>query len=138
MHSLCDAPLVYVLDDDDAFRDSLKWLLESAGYRAITYSTAETFLRRYEPGSAVCLVLDARLPGMSGLDLQRELNRRGELLPIIFMSGHGDVPTAVEAMKSGACDFLRKPFEGAQLLSLIDNARVWIENLDAATQKPAQ
>src|SRR5687767_7184428 len=138
MGSPHEAPLVYVLDDDEALRDSLRWLLESAGYRAITHSTAERFLREYEPGSAVCLVLDVRLPGMSGLDLQRELNRRGESLPIIFISGHGDVPTAVEAMKSGACHFLRKPFQDTQLLSLIDDAMARNESLDAATQKPAR
>ena len=137
MSSSHDAPLVYVVDDDEALRDSLRWLLESAGYRAKTYSTAERFLREYEPGAAICLVLDVRLPGMSGLDLQQELNRRGESLPIIFISGHGDVPTAVEAMKRGASHFLRKPFQDAQLLSLIDDAMARTGGLEGATQKPA-
>ena len=137
MSSSHDAPLVYVVDDDEALRDSLRWLLESAGYRTMTHSTGEQFMREYEPGSAVCLVLDVRLPGMSGLDLQQELNRRGESLPIIFISGHGDVPTAVEAMKSGACHFLRKPFQDAQLLSLIDDAMARTGGLEGATQKPA-
>ncbi|HYC49423.1 MAG TPA: response regulator transcription factor [Burkholderiales bacterium] len=131
-------PLVYVVDDDDALRDSLSWLLESAGYRAVTYPTAERFLEEYEPGSAVCLVLDVRLPAMSGLDLQQELNRRGESLPIIFISGHGGVPLAVEAMKSGACHFLEKPFQDAQLLSLIERAMARDGSPDATTQKPEQ
>jgi len=138
MSSPRDAPLVYVVDDDEALRDSLQWLLESAGYRTMTQPTAEQFLREYEPGSAVCLVLDVRLPGMSGLDLQQELNRRGESLPIIFISGHGDVSTAVEAMKSGACHFLRKPFQDVQFLSLIDDAMRRYYSLDAATEKRAQ
>lgn len=129
-------PLVCVVDDDEALRDSLKWLIESAGYRAMTYSTAERFLREYEPGSAVCVVLDVRLPGMSGLDLQQELNRGGESLPIIFISGHGGVPTAVEAMKGRVCHFLAKPFRDVQLLALIDDAMARKESLDAATQKP--
>jgi CheY-like chemotaxis protein len=135
--SLIDRPpLVYVVDDDDALRDSLRWLLESAGYRAETYGTAEHFLQEYDPGSAVCLILDVRLPGMSGLDLQQELNRRGEPLPIIFISGHGGVPIAVEAMKSGACHFLEKPFQDAQLLSLIDRAMAHGGSPDAMIQKP--
>jgi FixJ family two-component response regulator len=113
-------PLVYVVDDDEALRDSLRWLLESAGYRVGTYATAECFLLDAEPAAAACLVLDVRLPGMSGLDLQQELKRRGESRPIIFISGHGSVPVAVEAIKSGACHLLEKPFQDAHLLRLID------------------
>ena len=114
------APLVYVVDDDEAFRDSLRWLLESAGYCAATYPTAERFLLDYDSGAAVCLVLDVRLPGMSGLDLQQELNRRGESLPLIFISAHGGIPATVEAMKQGAWHFLEKPFQASQLLSLVE------------------
>ena len=116
------ALLVYVVDDDEPFRDSLRWLLESAGYRVVTYSTAERFLHEYEPGAAACLVLDVRLPGMSGLELKRELKRVGETLPIVFITGHADERTKLEALKDGASHFLRKPFQDTQLLSLIAQA----------------
>ena len=114
--------LVYVVDDDEALRDSLRWLLESTGYRVAAFSTAERFLTAYKPGSASCLVLDVRMPGITGLELQQELNRRGERLPIIFITGHGDVPMAVSAVKRGAFHFLEKPFKDAQLLALIEEA----------------
>ena len=117
-----ESPLVYVVDDDEALRDSLRWLLESAGYRAATYSTAERFLTAYRPGFASCLVLDVRMPGLTGLELQQELNRRGKSLPIIFITGHGDVPMAVTAVKNGAYHFLEKPFKDAQLLKVIEQA----------------
>jgi FixJ family two-component response regulator len=110
------------LDDDEALRDSLRWLLESAGYSVATYSTAERFLREAEPDAAACLILDLRLPGMSGLDLQQELNRRGETLPIIFVTGHADERTALDARKKGAFHFLQKPFQDAQLLDSIEQA----------------
>ena len=115
-------PLVYVVDDDDALRDSLRWLLESAGYRVSAHANAECFLRVYKAGLASCLVLDVRMPGVSGLELQQELIRRGAALPIIFVTGHGDVPMAVEAVKNGAFHFLEKPFKDEQLLRLIDSA----------------
>jgi RNA polymerase sigma factor (sigma-70 family) len=113
---------VYVVDDDEAMRDSLRWLLESAGYRVSSYSTAERFLAAFRRDHASCLVLDVRLTGITGLELQQELNRRGESLPIIFITGHGDVPMAVEAVKNGAFHFLEKPFKDAQILRLIEQA----------------
>lgn len=119
-----NARLVYVVDDDDALRDSLRWLLESTGYRVSAFATAERFLAAYKPGIASCLVLDVRMPGLTGLELQQELNRRGETLPIIFVTGHGDVPMAVDAVKKGAFHFLEKPFKDAQLLQLIEQAAV--------------
>jgi RNA polymerase sigma factor (sigma-70 family) len=115
-------PLVYVVDDDDALCDSLRWLLESAGYRVSTHSSAECFLRSFKPGFAVCIVLDVRMPGLSGLELQQDLIRRAATLPIIFVTGHGDVPMAVDAVKNGAFHFLEKPFKDEQLLRLIDSA----------------
>ena len=124
MSPLGASPLVYVVDDDEALRDSLRWLLESAGYRATTFADAERFLSAFEPGLASCLLLDVRMPGLTGLELQEELNRRGQTLPIIFITGHGDVPMAVKAVKSGAFHFLEKPFSDAQLLQLIDQAAV--------------
>ena len=114
--------LVYVVDDDEALRDSVRWLLESSGYRIAAYSSGERFLAAYKPGCAACLVLDVRMPGITGLELQQELNRRGEALPIIFITGHGTVPMAVDAVKSGAFHFLEKPFKDAQLLALIEEA----------------
>jgi len=114
--------VVYVVDDDDALRDSLRWLLESAGYKVSAHATAERFLLAYRRGMAGCLVLDVRMPGASGLELQQELMRRGATLPIIFVTGHGDVPMAVEAVKNGAFHFLEKPFKDEQLLRLIDEA----------------
>ena len=116
--------LVYVVDDDEPLRDSLRWLLESTGYRVAAYASGERFLAAYKPGCASCLVLDVRMPGITGLELQQELNRRGETLPIIFITGHGTVPMAVSAVKSGAFHFLEKPFKDAQLLALIEEAAV--------------
>lgn len=116
------APLVYIVDDDEPLRDSLRWLLESAGYRVVTYSTAERFLHECEPGAAACLVLDVRLPAMSGLELQQELNRAGETLPVIFITGHADERTVLEALKNGAFHVLQKPFQDAQLLDSIEQA----------------
>lgn len=113
---------VYVVDDDEAMRDSLRWLLESAGYRVMAYASAERFLAAFRPGHAVCLVLDVRMPGLSGLELQQELNRRDAALPTIFITGHGDVPMAVEALKNGAFHFLEKPFKDERLLQLLDEA----------------
>jgi FixJ family two-component response regulator len=115
-------PLVYVVDDDPALRDSLRWLIESEGYRVLTYSTAERFLQACNPFAAACLVLDVRLPGMSGLELQRELVRRGETLPIIFMTGHAAEQNARDVLKNGAFHFLEKPFQDAQLLTVIAQA----------------
>jgi RNA polymerase sigma factor (sigma-70 family) len=117
------APAVYVVDDDEAMRDSLRWLLESAGYRVASFSSAERFLAALRPDGGACLVLDVRMPGLTGLELQQELNRRGASLPIIFITGHGDVPMAVDALKSGAFHFLEKPFQGERLLELIEQAR---------------
>jgi two-component system, LuxR family, response regulator TtrR len=120
--STANTRLICVVDDDEAMRDSLRWLLEATGYRVATYSSAERFLNAYKPGAASCLVLDVRMRGVSGLELQQELNRRGETLPIIFITGHGDVPMAVSAVKAGAFNFLEKPFRDAQLLAIIEQS----------------
>jgi FixJ family two-component response regulator len=122
MNAPANGRLVYVVDDDDALRDSLRWLLDSGGYRTAAFPSAERFLGSYKPDHAACLLLDVRLGGMTGLELQQELNRRGDALPIIFITGHGDVPMAVNAVKSGAFDFIEKPFNDAQLLGLIEQA----------------
>jgi two-component system response regulator TtrR len=106
--------LVYLVDDDEAVRDSLRWLLEGNGFGVKTFASAEAFLQAYDPAPFACLVLDVRMNGMSGIELHDELLRRGHDLPLIFMTGHGDVPMAVARMKLGAIDFLEKPFDDQQ------------------------
>jgi len=114
--------MVCVVDDDEAVRGSLKLLLKTLGVPALAYGSAQEFLADFDPQRRGCLVLDIRMPGMSGLDLQHELNTRGALAPIIFITGHGDVPMAVEAMQQGAMDFLQKPFRDQDLLDRINKA----------------
>ena len=115
-------PIVLVVDDDDAVRRSLARLLRAAGLRAETFGTARELLDRPEPDGPACLVLDVRMPGMSGLDLQESLGARADVLPIVFMTGHGTVPMSVRAMKSGAADFLQKPFDDRTLLDAVNAA----------------
>jgi FixJ family two-component response regulator len=116
------AETVFVVDDDEAVRDSLRWLLEANGYRVQTYASAEQFLDAYPSVSAGvgCLILDVRMQGMSGLELQERLIADGVALPIIFVTGHGDVPMAVSTMKKGAMDFIEKPFDEAELRKLVE------------------
>jgi FixJ family two-component response regulator len=116
------APTVYVVDDDQAVCNSLRLLLKSVGLATQTMSSATEFLAAYQPGQPGCLVLDVRMPGMSGLELQQELNVRGATIPVIFVTGHGDVPMAVEAMQHGAFDFLQKPFRDQELIDRIQRA----------------
>ena len=111
---------VYVVDDDEAVRDSLQWLLEGNDYRVRCYESAEAFLSRYDTREVACLVADIRMVGMSGMELQDKLIERRSPLPIVFITGHGDVPMAVESMKKGALDFIQKPFQEASLLSIIE------------------
>ncbi len=112
--------LVYVVDDDEAVRDSTRWLLEANGFEVSTFASAEEFLSKLpDPEPIACLLLDVRMPGMSGLELHEELSRRGSTLPVIFVTGHGDVPMAVSRMKKGAYDFLEKPFSDTQLRELV-------------------
>jgi two-component system response regulator FixJ len=118
---MAGAALVHVVDDDDAVRDSLTLLLESAGFAVRTYSSATALLAAL-PGIAGCILTDVRMPEMDGLALQRHLVEAGVRLPVIVMTGHGDVPIAVEALKTGASDFLEKPFDDSQLLAAVTNA----------------
>jgi FixJ family two-component response regulator len=113
---------VYVVDDDDGVRTSLGILLDSAGYRAVPFASAPDFLAQYDPARPGCLLLDMRMPGMTGMELLQEMARRGAFLPVIFITGHGDVPMAVEAIKAGAFDFLQKPFSPRDLLVRIERA----------------
>jgi FixJ family two-component response regulator len=112
-------PRVHIVDDDDAMRDSLKWLLESRGLEVELYGSAEEFLKAFDSSFCGCLVLDVRMPGMSGLDLYEQLQARASTLPVIFITGHGDVPMAVSALKKGAVDFIEKPFNDQDMLGLI-------------------
>ena len=115
-------PVVFVVDDDEAVRNSLRLLLKSLAMPAVAYGSAEEFLGGYDVEQPGCIVLDVRMPGMSGPELQDELNRRGALIPVIFITGHGDVPMAVEAMRHGAVDFLQKPFSDKDLVNRIQLA----------------
>ena len=111
---------VYVVDDDEAVRDSLQWLLEGKDYRVRCFDSAETFLGRYDPREVACLLVDIRMPGISGLELQDRLIERKSPLPVVFITGHGDVPMAVTTMKKGAMDFIPKPFKEEELLSVVE------------------
>jgi FixJ family two-component response regulator len=113
---------VFIVDDDDAVRSSLRLLLKSVGLAAVAYGSARDFLAAWDPDQPGCLVLDVRMPSMSGLELQEELNRRGAIVPVIFITGHGDIPMAVEAMQHGAFDFLQKPFRDQDLIDRIQRA----------------
>ena len=115
-------PLVMVVDDDAGIRNAMRILLKSVGIEATLYASAQEFLAAYQPTQPGCLVLDIRMPGMSGLELQQQLNLRGAVIPVIFMTGHGDIPMAVEAMQHGAFDFLQKPFRDQDLLDRIQRA----------------
>ena len=111
---------VYVVDDDEAVRDSLQWLLEGKDYRVRCYDSAEAFLSRYDQREVACLIVDIRMAGMSGLELQDKLIERHSPLPVVFITGHGDVPMAVDTMKKGAMDFIQKPFKEQELVSLVE------------------
>ncbi|NBX61756.1 MAG: DNA-binding response regulator [Betaproteobacteria bacterium] len=111
---------IYVVDDDEAVRDSLQWLLEGKDYRVRCFDSAESFLSRYDPREVACLLVDIRMPGISGLELQDRLIERKSPLPIVFITGHGDVPMAVTTMKKGAMDFIPKPFKEEELLSVVE------------------
>jgi len=115
-------PIVFVVDDDASMREALSSLIESAGLRVQTFASAQEFLEHKRPDTPACLVLDVRLPGLSGLELQRKLSPARTRIPIIFITGHGDIPMSVQAMKAGAVEFLPKPFKDDQLLGAIRQA----------------
>lgn len=113
------APVVFVIDDDPSVRSSLKFLISTVGLQVESFDSAETFLKRKPPQTTSCLVLDVRLRGLSGLDFQRELAAKSIRIPIVFITGHGDIPMSVRAMKAGAVEFLTKPFRDQDLLDAI-------------------
>ncbi len=127
---------IFIVDDDEAVRDSLRWLLEANGYRVKSFSGAEEFLSQYEAEQVGVLIADVRMPGMSGLELQEELIARNAPLPIVFITGHGDVPMAVSTIKKGAVDFLEKPFNETDLRAIV--ARMLQQATERVSQAQAQ
>ncbi|TKC88281.1 response regulator transcription factor [Trinickia terrae] len=123
--------IVYIVDDDNGLRTSLSWLLESVGIASKGFATASAFLDAFDEKNPACLVLDVRMPETSGFEVQAELNKRGSTLPIIFVSGHGDIPMSVRALQNGAIDFVEKPYNSQQMLERIQRA------LKLATQRHA-
>lgn len=115
-------PMVFIVDDDEAMRDSIHWLLESVNIPDSMYSSANDFLAAVTPGHEGCVLLDVRMPGMSGMELLEKLKSLGISLPVIILTGHGDVPMAVRALKNGAFDFIQKPFNGQELLDQVHSA----------------
>ena len=136
---------VFVVDDDEGVRTSLRLLIRSIGLPVETFDSAQEFLAQFDPERPGCLVLDIRMPGMSGLELQQKLNERHAITPIVFITGHGDVPMAVEAMQAGAIDFVQKPFRDQDLIDRINRAlekdrtnRAALRERDAIRQRIAE
>ncbi len=117
-----DAAVIYVLDDDEGMRRALTTLLATIGHKVVPFALPSQFLAKHDPGQHGCVVLDIRMPEMSGLEVQQRLNKGGSMLPVIFITGHGDVPMAVQAMKEGAFDFVQKPFRDQDLVDRINHA----------------
>jgi FixJ family two-component response regulator len=117
-----DGAIVFVIDDDELVRTAIQGMLKSVGLKAETFGTPQEFLRRQRPDGPSCLILDVELPGVSGLDFQKDLAAAGIRIPIIFITGHGDIPMSVKAMKSGALEFLTKPFQDEDLINAIHQA----------------
>src|SRR6266702_3435663 len=128
-------PIVYIVDDDSGMRTSLAWLLESVGVKSAGFANASAFLNAFDPGVPACLVLDVRMPEQSGFDVQAELNRQDASLPIIFVSGHGDIPMSVRAMQNGAIDFVEKPYNSQQMLERVQRALKLAAQRHAVDQK---
>src|SRR4029077_11612549 len=116
------SPLVHVVDNDDSVRTAVARLLRAAGYEVRVHASAGDFLLNRQSGCPACVILDVRMPGLSGLDLQEAFTKSGDSVPIVFLSGHGDIPTTVRAIKAGAVDFLTKPVENQALLSAVESA----------------
>ena len=136
MITLQASSTIFIADDDEAVRDSLRWLLEANGYRVKSFSGAEDFLNAYYPDQLGVLITDVRMPGMSGLELQEALIARQAPLPIVFITGHGDVPMAVSTIKKGAVDFLEKPFNETDLRNIV--ARMLEQATERLSQAQAQ
>lgn len=118
-------PIIYIIDDDLSFRRSIEFLIQSVGFTVQPFGSAEEFLKTPHPDAPSCVILDVRMPGLSGLDLQHKLSETNPEMPIIFITGHGDIPMSVRAMKAGAMEFLIKPFRDQDLLDAISEAIKW-------------
>ena len=129
-------PTIHVVDDDEAMRDSLVWLLDDVRYDVRTYASGEDFLERFAPTPPACVILDIRMPGISGVEVHERMARQGVVTPVVFVTGHGDVPMAVDAIKRGAFDFVEKPFNEAKLTGIIERALE--EDAKCAGQTAAQ
>jgi FixJ family two-component response regulator len=129
---------VFIVDDDNGVRSSIRTLLKSVGLPSTSLASAHEFLAGFDPSQPGCLILDIRMPGMSGLDLQQELNLRGAIVPVIFITGHGDIPMAVEAMQHGAFDFLQKPFRDQDLIDRVQRALTLDQENRIALQEHAR
>jgi FixJ family two-component response regulator len=127
--------LVYIVDDDAGMRTSLSWLLDSVGIKSLCFASAAEFLAAFDPTISACLVLDVRMPQASGFDVQGALNEQGATLPIIFVSGHGDIPMSVRALQHGAIDFVEKPYNSQQMLDRVQRALKLAAQRHAADQK---
>jgi FixJ family two-component response regulator len=130
-------PRIYIVDDDEAVRESLQWLLEADGHKVETFASAESFLEQFYPDQICVLLLDVRMPGMTGLELQEKLLERCATLPVIFITGHGDVAMAVNTMKKGAADFLEKPFNDTVVRELVSKHLVLSTEQHAVRKKNA-
>ncbi len=130
-----NSPVVYIVDDDDAVRTSLAWLLSSVNIRTECFEGPEAFLKAYDAHSQSCLILDARMPEISGFQLQERLNAMGAEIPVIFVSGHGDIPMSVRALKNGAVDFFEKPYNSQQMLERIQMTLKHVENNQQARER---
>lgn len=133
--TLPDTPTVFIVDDDDRMRAAMQRLLKTVGLQSQSFATPQEFLRHKLPETPNCLVLDVRLPGMSGLEVQQKLNEAGTQIPIIFITSHGDIPMTVKAMKSGAVEFLTKPFRDQDLIDAIQQA---LKNNSEARQQQSE
>jgi FixJ family two-component response regulator len=132
------AALVYIVDDDNGMRTSLAWLLESVGVKSAGFANASDFLAAFDAAVPACLVLDVRMPEQSGFDVQAELNRRNATLPVIFVSGHGDIPMSVRALQNGAIDFVEKPYNSQHMLDRVQRALKLAAQRHAAGQKQGE
>lgn len=130
--------LVYIVDDDDAVRRSAGFMLKTSGFDVEAFASGVEFLKQVKTGDPGCILLDVRMPGMDGLEVQRELNAQGIALPVIVLTGHGDVNVAVAAMKAGALDFIEKPFEKSVLLSALEDGFAQIERLDRSKTRASE
>lgn len=134
---MASEPIVYVIDDDDGARDALEFLLDTAAIRVRSFPSADTFLAASPPLSGACVITDVRMPGLNGIELVEELKRRGAAVPVIVMTGHADVPLAIQALHAGVSDFIEKPFDGDVMLAAIRKS-IAMQAADAEAQAERQ